>query len=303
MVKFLYEIVRDLKRKGKKYWKVIYKINKIIVNILFPIVCRWRHKSGICTDSKVIVSLTTHPMRIKTVWITIASLLQQTVKPHLIILWLAEEQFPEKKLPKSLLRLQKRGLQICFCEDLKPHKKYFYAMLKYPKYYIVTADDDIFYPEDHIERLWEAHKLYPTAIICHWSHRIEFDETGQFTPYNSWEDNGKETPSYRTLAIGCNGILYPPGSIPKNAFVKENIMKEALFTDDLWLKCMEILNGRKTLNCNDTVLIYFNILSAQKSGLWKKNTDGEKNNDRVWNRLTQLYPEVKDKLIEEKEYD
>ena len=30
-------------------------------------------------------------------------------------------------------------------KDLKPHKKYYYTMLKYPEYAIVKVDDDITY--------------------------------------------------------------------------------------------------------------------------------------------------------------
>lgn len=299
MIAFFYEMVRNLKRKNRSVWKLVYKLNKVLVNILYPISQAYKKGTGIDADSKIIVSLTSFPDRINTVWITVASLLNQTMKPYKVILWLAEEQFPEREIPKSLLRLRERGLEICFCEDLKPHKKYFYTMQKYPEYYVITADDDIFYPENHIEQLWKGCVAHPGTIICQWSHLIGIDEQEGFQPYSSWTNNHLSVPLYRTLAVGCNGILYPPGSIPREAFVKEDVIRNALFTDDLWLKCMEIKNGRKTVNCNETILIYFNILAAQKNGLWKKNAGHDRENDKVWNRLMRLYPDVADKLREE----
>lgn len=302
MIRFFYEVARKLKEKNKPYRKLVYKINKVLVNFLFPF-AGWRKKDcGVNAESRIIVSLTSYPARINIVWLTVASLLQQTMKPNKVVLWLAEEQFPGHELPYNLLRLQKRGLEIRFCEDLKPHKKYYYAVQEYPDYYIVTADDDIFYPEDHIERLWKGHEKYPYTVICHWSHRIELDERGEFIAYNDWVDNGEEVPSLATLAVGCNGILYSPGCLPEETFDKNKIKELSLNTDDLWLKCMEILNGWKSVNCNETPLVYFNVLSARNTGLWRSNLGGSLNNDVVWSRLMELYPEVRNRLIEERKH-
>lgn len=302
MIRFFYETVRKLKKNNKSYWRLVYKINKVLVNLIFPVNQRWKQDYGLDARSRIIVSLTTYPARISTVWITAASLLQQTMRPYKLILWLAEEQFPGHEIPDNLERLKKRGLEIRFCEDLKPHKKYYYVMQEYPDYYVITADDDILYPEDHIEQLWKGHEKYPNNIICHWSHRVEFDGQGKFIPYDNWPDNGEEAPSFATLAVGCNGILYPPGSLPEQTFDKNKIVEISLNTDDLWLKCMEILNGWKTVNCNKPVLIYFNILSTGKSGLWKSNTGESRNNDIIWDKLMKLYPEVRNRLTEERQY-
>lgn len=299
MVRFFYEMVQNLKEKEKAYWPFAYKVNKLLLNILYPIYAMNQKQHGLDENSNIIVSLTSYPARINTVWLTVATLLNQTKKPYKVILWLAEEQFPSKELPSKLLNLQKRGLEIAYCEDLMPHKKYYYTMQKYPNYFVVTADDDIYYPENHLEKLWEGYKKYPDNIICQWSHKIGFDEKGNFLPYNAWENNGEDTPSLLNLAVGCNGVLYPPKALANEAFDIEKIKKYALHTDDLWLKCMSILNGVKVINCNQTILIYYNILKAQKSGLWQTNTRDENRNDGVWNILMVKYPSIKGKLLNE----
>lgn len=301
MIKFFYEAVRKQKSAGRPYWKLTYKLYKALVNLLFPLWAKGNKGCGVDGESKIIVSLTTYPARIGSAWLAIASLLNQTIKPRKVILWLAEEQFPGQEIPKSLERLKRRGLEIRFCEDLKSHKKYYYTMQEYPDYYVVTADDDTFYPEDHIQRLWEEHDRYPDAVICHWSHQIAMDAQGEFAVYNNWRvSNREDTPSYISIAVGCGGILYPPGSVPTETFEKEKIMEYALYTDDLWLKCMEILNGWKVVNCNKTPLIYFNVLALGDSGLWRSNTS--QNNDINWKKLMALYPEVRNRLIEEKKH-
>lgn len=299
MITFFYEMARRLKSQGNPWWKLVYKMNKALTNLFFFFKARRKKLYRLDAKSKMIVSLTTYPARVKGVWITIASLLQQTMPPRKIILWLAKEQFPNSEIPKKLEGLKKYGLEIRFCEDLAPHKKYFHVMQEYPHDYIITADDDILYPENHIERLWQGCEKYPEAIICHWSHKIEMDSQGEVQSYDLWSDNGEEKPAYSTLAVGCNGVLYPPGSLPAAAFRKEQIVSSALLTDDLWLKCMEILNDRKTVNCNATPLIYFNRVSTVTSGLWTVNTGTGNINDNNWKHLMEQYPEVKNKLAKE----
>lgn len=300
MITFFYEAVRGMKSKNRPYWKFMYKVYKALVNVLFPISQMWDKSYGLDKESQIIISLTTYPARISSVWVTIASLMRQTMKPCKVILWLAEEQFPEHKIPLRLEKYKKSGLDIRFCEDLKPHKKYFYTMQEYSDYYIVTVDDDIIYPENFIEQLWNGHEKYPNTVICHWSHQIGFEGSDDFQPYNDWIDNTESAPAYTTLAVGCNGILYPPGCLPKETFCEEKIKEYAFYTDDLWLKCMEIINGYKAVNCNETALVFFNRLSTRSSGLWKSNLGAERSNDINWERLLQLYPEVKEKLMEER---
>ena len=56
----------------------------------------------------------------------IYSLLTQNFKPDVVVLWLAEEQFPNKEadLSEELLKFKKNGLTIKWCHDIKPYKKF-----------------------------------------------------------------------------------------------------------------------------------------------------------------------------------
>lgn len=116
-------------------------------------------------DQKIIVSLTSYPKRIDTIWLTITSLFKQSMKPDLIVLWLAKSQFKTlDDLPESLKRLQKYGLQIKLCDDLKSHKKYYYALKEFNEDIVILADDDMFYPNDTVETLYKMHLKYPMDI-------------------------------------------------------------------------------------------------------------------------------------------
>ncbi|WP_155244390.1 glycosyltransferase family A protein [Butyrivibrio fibrisolvens] len=311
MIDKLYTDVQNMKSRGSRLWPYVYKVNKLMINILYPLKARCDRTIGIDGDSNVVVSLTTYPDRIKTVWVTIASLLDQTYKPCKVILWLSGQQFPDgyEKLPDSLKRLTKRGLEIRFVDgDLKPHKKYYYALKEFIRnekgedYLVITADDDIFYPETHIKRYAEASKKYPEAVICSWSHKIAFEDVNgekTYTRYNTWEDNSTPEPDMKTIPVGCNGVLYKAAFFDDELFNTDNICKYSIYTDDLWLKVMEVRNGIKVYNLSNEPLIYYNNIFTMKSGLWHTNTGSDDNrNDNVWRELNEEYPDVKRTLID-----
>lgn len=297
MVCFFQNMVKFFISRDYIVWKMIFKIDKLILNILLPIRGKLNHGYGIDSESDVVVSLTSFPDRIRSVWVTVSTLLNQTSKPRKVVLWLAEEQFPERKLPKSLVKLKKRGLEIYFCEDLKPHKKYYYTMQKWPDYRVVIVDDDMFYPEDFIENLLEGAKKWPDSVICNRSRYITSIDN-EILNYTSWGKKITSKPSNRIIPIGCDGVLYPPHCLDEKAFDKDRIMKLALYTDDLWLKCMCVLNHRKAINNNMLGLRFFNNIFTQSSGLWKDNVEGNRRNDDAWTNLMKYYPYVEECIIE-----
>lgn len=301
MIEFLYKLTAKIKNSGLKIWTICYKINKLMINIIYPITQKFNKKYGLDEKSVVIISITTFPKRINSVWITISTLLnQKNMKPKKVILWLAEEQFPDHKLPYNLTKLIKRGLEIRYCEDLKPHKKYYYTMKEYPAYYIITVDDDIFYPENFVEMLMKENEKYPNTIICNWAHKITFNSIGEFNKYNLWEKSVNEL-SILTVPIGCCGILYPPNCLDEEVFNIKKLKKLALYTDDLWLKCMEVKKDILAININNNDIIFFNNLRSQFSGLWKDNVTGKNRNDEAWKNLMINYNEVEKKIKDKSE--
>lgn len=301
MVQQLYGAARNWKDNGTKGWNYLYKINKLLANIGVPITQYWNHHKGTDVNHEIIVSLTTFPDRISTVWITIATMMNQTYKPKRIILWLAKEQFPNGNgIPKNLLKLQERGLEICFCDDLKPHKKYYYTMKENPDDYVVTVDDDVLYPENHLEQLWQTHLKYPQAVCCQYSHRITYTESGHIEKYENWEScyGTALKPTLQILPVGCGGVLYPPHILYQDLFDKDQFEKLCPMMDDLWLKSMEVLAGTGAVLCSSGSLIYFDTLGTRKSGLQHSNA-GEKKNDVAISNILKKYPQIETILYQD----
>ena len=218
-------------------------------------------------DQKIIVSLTTFPARINTLWICIESLLRQSVKPDEIILWLADTQFNGLScLPEKLLDQQKRGLTIRFCEDLKAHKKYYYAFKEYPDDIVITVDDDVIYPKNTIRALLDLHNKYPDCVCCNFAALITYDDKLRICSTLKWPSIFAKMirkPSNLLLPIGVSGILYPPKILNQEVFNKDVFTRISFFNDDLWLKVMGILNRRKIVQTDCFPGHFFGINTTQ----------------------------------------
>ncbi len=239
-------------------------------------------------QQKVIVSLTTFPSRINVVWICIETLMRQEHKPDRIILWLAKEQFEsESKLPLQLLKLKDRGLEIKFCDDLKPHKKYYYTMLENPNDIIITFDDDILYPSNAIKSLVKLGSKYPGSIICNRGHIMTFNGN-KVEPYSLWKRTSdiEIGPNLLLCPTGVGGVLYPPNCLDKSVFDKEGIISNCLLADDLWLKVMSIRKGTKVVKTSKFPRNLFVLLSSQKNSLGRKNVGNNQNDKQLDNILS-----------------
>lgn len=247
--------------------------------------------SGKTGVGSLIVSLTSYSTRINTVDMAIRSIMDQTVKPDKVILYL-DSNCNMKELPKKLIELQEFGLEIkTGYKDLKPHKKYFFAFKEYPDACIVTIDDDCVYPRDTIESLYCSWRSFPKAVSARRVHRISFANMQTPTSYNEWGYEWVETqplPRKSLLATGCGGVLYPPHIFNLSDFKSDIIEQLALTCDDLWLKAVEAKQGICVVYAaNDQNLPYL-IAGTQEIGLAQDNVGGRAN-DLVFEKLLEYF--------------
>lgn len=246
------------------------KIKKIISNLLYLdesfetsldkklLIHQYRNLSlisdriGVNTDMicdfEVIVSLTTYGKRILDVYITIESLMQQTLKPNRIILWLSKEEFNDSNIPLGLKKYISRGLTINYCEDWKSYKKLIPTLINYKKSIIITTDDDVIYLPNFVENLFYTYRENHDCIIFNRGHRITFSNTGNILPYLQWEWDTKSCDkSLLNVPTGNGGILYPPNSFDEEVLNIDMFMTLCPTTDDLWFKVMTLLKGKKCI--------------------------------------------------------
>lgn len=227
---------------------------------------------------KITVSLTSYGKRLGLVHIAIKSMMVQTIKADAIVLYLAKED-SGKRIPQEE-ELIKAGLRIeRNVEDLKSHKKYFYAVQEYPESLIVTVDDDTIYDDRLLEDLYVGHMEYPEAVICRRGHRMT-KRNGQTAPYDLWEGCVMSTAPERGIcATGVGGILYPCGEYRKAFLDERGIRQTSLYGDDLWLKTVELIWGIRTYALGELPAVV--IAGSQEEALYKENADNKRNDEYV----------------------
>lgn len=306
MYSFVYGLFFFLKRRTKALQKSSKRAPHWIVRILdycewfynIPI-ARWyqrfpSNRSGTTREKrprKLIVSLTSYPKRIPTIWLTIETLLRQSVKPDEIILWLAESQFEKglDSLPESLLRLQKRGLTIRFCEDLRSHKKYYFALQEFPNDLVILADDDMFYPRDTIRKLLQLHKQWPEDICCISAQVIHPDYSAAPSLWRNPHLNEKKLQHSDCIQpFTGSGTLIPPGALPEEAFEKEKIRSLCLHADDLWITFMAHRKGSRITTLPKWRPFPVTIYGTAEGSLYYINAE-ENQNDIQWQNLLDHY--------------
>lgn len=242
-----------------KFYSVVNTLTASVANVVLPLYFKltsnnpkYRLTGGKSEGPKVVVSLTSFPKRLPRLHLVIECLLRQSVKPDKIVLYLSEKQVPDMNaVPLSLRNLQNRGLEIYIKpDDLRSHKKYYYAFQEFPEDIVITVDDDMFYRSDLLYSMLNAYKANEGKIIANWTKTIIPGKE----KYTEWTDTATLKGKY-LLLIGVGGVLYPPHCMYKDIFDVDKI-KEMVFTaDDIWLTCMAMMNG--TLLHNPDYVTHF----------------------------------------------
>lgn len=306
----LLEQIKPIGNKRAKYklqraWThCLYKTVCVLENLLIKNIsdkeCSISKQTD--TDTKIFItaSLTTFPKRIHEVIYAIRSIMLQTMPPNQVILWLADTQFPNKEIPRNLTSLLTNGLKVRFCDDLRSHKKYYYALQEQKENEVViTFDDDIIYHPYTIERLVNKHAQYPECIICSSAHKVTLSNDGRVKSYHEWENvsDGMDRPSMVLSPLTGSGCLYPYAALSNEAFNKNRIKALAFSADDLWIYIMSVLSGRKVC-LTDRVAHTFSVVSnSQTEHLGIINCIGDGNN-KVISTLQHEYPDALKKILD-----
>ncbi|WKJ88632.1 hypothetical protein QZJ86_11415 [Methylomonas montana] len=261
------------------FFKIKIKYRFILLKyILYSLL---KKSSGVeCNDKKIIVSLTTYPKRLNVVHLAIESLLNQTIKPCKIILWLSGDEISEFSVPLSIKKLVRRGLEIRFMNgNLKSYKKLIYSIEEFPDYNIITCDDDAIYPSWFIDGLYAKHNEFPHCVVAYRCALMKKKNKSLLTPYLNWKAASGGVPSYNLFPTGVGGIFYPCGSLNSSVFQRDLFIKLAPSADDVWFKAMALINNTKTVMAKDSCIEFLTIEGTQDCGLWHKNVI-EKQNDK-----------------------
>ena len=231
---------------------------------------------------ELIVTLTSYPARFATLARTLRSLLDQSIRPDRTILWIDEAALD--RVPGDVRALEQAGLELRGCRDLRSYTKLIPALAAFPEAFHVTADDDVYYPPDWLERLTAEFDPARPAILAMRAHLATADARGALRPYREWElathrrcDDGARRLLFPT---GVAGVLYPPRALGPDVSDEATFMALCPHADDLWGFWMAARHGteqRRVAGAFDIV----NWPRSQDVGLFHENWLGDRNDRQI----------------------
>lgn len=204
---------------------------------------------GISSDNypegELIVTLTSYGDKLHSLYLTIESLLHQSLKPNKILLWLDKNKYYDiNNIPLTLQKQTRRGLEIRLCEDVRSYTKLVPTIVNYPNAVVISVDDDILYPIDFVERLYRAYQRDSSKVYFYRGHYMLFENDGLTAKsYIDWVKHGAKGCDIYNFPTGVSGVLYPPHCFYEDVSNKELFLKLCPTADDVWFKVMTYLKG------------------------------------------------------------
>jgi hypothetical protein len=227
-----------------------------------------------------VVSLTTYGKRVEAVYLAIESIARGSALPSRLILWIDDSALYANP-PRALLRLRRRGLEIRFCKNYGPHKKY-YPYVESQRTFnapLVTADDDVIYPRSWLAGLLVAHQNFPGCVNCYRARVITL-RGGKIVPYREWPLCESVRPGLTTVATGVSGVIYPGALLEELKSAGTAFEACCPRADDLWLHVQAIRSGFQIRQIQPEPVHFPMIPGTQESSLYAENCALDDGNDR-----------------------
>lgn len=185
----------------------------------------------------LVVSLTSYPARFAALELVLRSILTQTVAADRVILWLDDGD--QALLPPAVRAL---AVEVRICPNWRSYKKIVPTLAEAPDAYVVTADDDVYYRPDWLERLVAR---ADAGVVCHRAHRVALRD-GRPAPYADWQRNIAAPEAGPLLfPTGVAGVLYAPGVFHSDVGDAALFQRLAPSADDVWLYWMHRMAGSR----------------------------------------------------------
>lgn len=251
---------------------------------------------------RIIISLTSFPEAIPYAVESIKSILQGSLLPDKIVLYLDSQKFPDNTIPQELeiLRSENSIFEVRFDpSEIRSYKKLIPALKDFPNDIIVTIDDDIYYPKNLLRSLVRLHRLLPNAIIAHRVRRIQINK-----PYSKWRKYKwydfifrRHHFDYFAMQTGVGGVLYPPKSLDENMLDPALFMELAPTNDDIWFWAAAVSKGTYVVPVPNGRNIVKEVGKPDNLALKAINLkSGDDRNREALDKILNYYPIIREKL-------
>ena len=254
---------------------------------------------------KTIVSLTSFPEAIPYAAQAIRSVLNGSLLPDKVVLYLDTQKFPGGMLPPELEALKSECpiFEVRFDPtEMRSYKKLLPALRDFPDDVIVTIDDDIHYHPDMLRDLVRLHQRLPGAIVAHRVRRVVLHAPYRKWRKYKWYDFIFKKYHFSRLAMqtGVGGVLYPPHSLDEKMLDPARFMAMAPTNDDIWFWAAAVARGTYVVPLPNGQRTAKGIGKPMEYSLMNVNIrSDEDRNRKALERILEHYPEIREKVTNE----
>jgi hypothetical protein len=137
---------------------------------------------------------------------------------------------------------------------------------------LVTADDDILYPNDWLKTLTDAFER-DSNVVNGLRARVISVEGDRLAPYRQWTLCSSTKSSWRHLLNGASGAIYPPRLLAALKGVGSEFERCCPRADDIWLHANALRAGFKVRQIGRQAIHFPMIPGSQATALYFDNTD------------------------------
>ena len=226
--------------------------------ISFQIACLNDYQGVTCEKRElpIIVSFCQANNDLTVLLTSIYSILNQSIKPDRIILWLNNETQDLNDLPYELTKLIKNGLEIRFVTEINKYTKTICPLQEFKNSIIVTIDSSMYYSKNWLRKLYLSYIAHPEDIQVHRAYKVNLTKNNKI-------EFGKlikeDSVGYSYLMEEKGGILYPPNTFSLEVLRKDIYQKYLSQTDLIWLWTMAVLNDKKIRIVQNNIKNFFKI--------------------------------------------
>lgn len=255
---------------------------------------------------RIIVSLTSFPAAIPYAVQAIRSILDGSVLPDKIVLYLDTQKFPDEKLPPELkiLKAESPLLDVRFDPaEIRSYKKLIPTLRDFPNDIIVTIDDDIRYHKHLLRDLLCLHRRLPDVIVAHRVRRVKPD-----APYRKWRKYKwydflfkRIHFSHLAMQTGVGGVLYPPHSLDERMLDPALFMTMAPTNDDVWFWAAAVSRGTYVVPLPNGQRTTKGVGKPKEYALMSINLKpGDDRNREAFDKIMTRFPLIRRRLEQER---
>lgn len=249
-------------------------------------------------EAKFVVSIASYPQRAYLLPAVFESIKSQTVHPRKTILVLTEEEWPERKIPRYLIKLEKQGLEILWVSENPYSVKMMLPVIQaYPNLGVITLGDDWIYKRKFIECTIDSTPAKENKIAGPLGKVLyrKGEELHMF--FREKEPANKNSSPEQTFLMGL-GTYYPANSLDPDvldlAAIKKIVPGRG---SDLWFWAASIAKGNFHHCIGDFSVRKYTLPIPENNKTKPKDTPGLEEMNRRFNKAIDFFG-IREKLLE-----